>query len=155
MFGPIEPAAVAARDGLTLLRDVIAGRLPAPPMARAMNFTFVSAEPGRVEMSGTPTAEHLNPLGMVHGGWFATVLDSVMGCAVHTTVPRGSAYTTIEIKTNFVRALSAGQGPVRAIGEVTHPGRRIALAEGKLLDAGGKLIATGSTSCFIFEAPQG
>jgi uncharacterized protein (TIGR00369 family) len=106
---------------------------------------------GRVVFIGTPTRAHYNPLGTVHGGWAATLLDSCMGCAVHTTLPAGKGYTTLEIKISYLRAMTDKTGTVRAEGVVLHAGRRSALAEGKLIDAAGKLLAHGTTTCMIFD----
>ena len=149
-YGLIERATLETLDGLTLIQRMAAGELPGPSMAQTLNFWMETVERGRVVFRGEPRAGFFNPLGTVHGGWCATLLDSCMGCAVHTTLGVGVGYTTIEIKTNFVRALTLDSGPVDAEGTVTHSGRRIALAEGRITDTQGRLIATGSTSCLIF-----
>jgi uncharacterized protein (TIGR00369 family) len=152
-FGFIDPAALKDLDGLTLMQRMAAGELPGATMAETMNFRVKTVENGRVVFTGMPTRGFFNPLGTVHGGWFATLLDSCMGCAIHTTLGKGIGYTTIEIKANFVRALTLDNiGPVEAEGRVTHPGRRIALADGRITDAQGRLVATGTTSCLIFGA---
>ena len=150
-FGFIDPAILKELDGLTIMQRMTAGTLPGPAMAKTLNFRAHLVEKGRVVFQGTPTTAFYNPLGIVHGGWAATLLDSCMGCAIHTTLGRGIGYTTIEIKTNFVRAMTADTGPVDAEGKVTHSGRRVALAEGRITDRQGRLIATGTTSCLIFE----
>lgn len=149
-YGLIERATLEKLDGLTLIQRMAAGELPGPSMAQTLNFWIETVEKGRVVFRGEPKAGFFNPLGTVHGGWCATLLDSCMGCAVHTTLGTGVGYTTIEIKTNFVRALNLDSGLVDAEGKVTHSGRRVALAEGRITDAQGRLIATGSTSCLIF-----
>jgi uncharacterized protein (TIGR00369 family) len=149
-FGFIDQESLNELDGLTLMQRMADGSLPAPTMAQTMNFGVQLVDKGRVIFRGTPTSGVFNPLGTVHGGWFATLLDSCMGCAIHTTLGKGIGYTTIEIKTNFIRALGLDSGPVDAEGKVTHAGRRIALAEGRITDAQGRLVATGTTSCLIF-----
>ena len=149
-FGFVDPAVLKELDGLTLLQRMAEGLLPGPTMAETMNFGMLTIEKGRVVFRGEPRLGFFNPLGTVHGGWAATLLDSCMGCAIHTTLAKGIGYTTIEIKTNFVRAMTMDTGPVDAEGRVTHAGRRIALAEGRLTDAQGRLLATGTTSCLIF-----
>jgi uncharacterized protein (TIGR00369 family) len=149
-YGIVEPAILAELDGLTFIQRMAAGELPGPSMAQTLNFWIDTVEKGRVVFCGEPKAGFFNPLGTVHGGWCATLLDSCMGCAVHSTLGKGVGFTTIEIKTNFVRALTLESGIVSAEGKVTHTGRRIALAEGRITDAQGRLVATGSTSCLIF-----
>ncbi len=104
-------------------------------------------------MNLTPAEYHYNPIGTMHGGILATLLDSVMGCAVHTTLPRGRAYTTLEIKVNYVRAVTDASGELAAEGRVVHTGRRSAVAEGKVTDAKGRLCATASTTCLVFDLP--
>mgnify|MGYP003529162754 CR=1 FL=1 len=150
VFGLADPARIKQLDGLALLRGMADGTVPAPTMAETLNYWFHVIENGRVVFRGEPKAGFFNPLGTVHGGWCATLLDSCMGCAIHSTLGKGVGYTTIEIKTNFVRALTLDSGLVEAEGRVTHAGRRVALAEGRVTDAKGRLIATGTTSCLIF-----
>jgi len=141
--------AVKSLSGLELLRAALEGRLPVAPMAALMNMGFAAVEEGRVVFTGRPDAQHLNPLGSVHGGFAATILDSAMGCAVHTTLPAGVGYTTLEFKINLVRAMSVTTGEVRCEGWVVHRGRSIATAEGRLVDPNGKIVAHGSTTCMI------
>ena len=141
-------------DGLAFLRRIASGELPPPPMATLLGFDIAELEEGRVTFSCTPAEQHYNPIGMVHGGLAMTLLDSAMGCAVHSTLPAGSAYTTLEVKTNFVRALNAGTGRVLATGEVLHRGSRVATAEGRIVaEDSGKLLAHASTTCLIMPAP--
>ena len=147
---PLPPEALAKMTGLEQFLEIIAGRLPPPPIGTAMNFRAVSAAEGLIVFEGEPSAAFLNPLGLVHGGWHAAMLDSVMGCAVHTTLAPGFLFTTIEMKVNYVRALLPGTGTVRAEGRVISRGARIATSEGKLLDAKGRLIAHGTETCLIF-----
>lgn len=149
LYGTIDPALLRELDGLALIQGMAEGRVPGPTMAQTLNFGIKLVEKGRVIFTGAPLPGFFNPLGTVHGGWCATLLDSCMGCAVHTTLGKGVGYTTIEIKTNFVRALGLDSGIVEAEGKVTHAGRRIALAEGRIVDAQGRLVASGTTSCLI------
>jgi uncharacterized protein (TIGR00369 family) len=149
---PVEMAsAIAELSGLERMRRVIAGELPQSPIARLMNFRMVEAEPGRAIFEGVPEEYHYNPIGMVHGGFAATMLDSAMGCAVHTLLPARVGYTTLEFKLNFVKPVKASTGPVRAIGTVLHSGRTTSLAEGRLVSADGALHAHATTTCLIFR----
>lgn len=146
---------IASRTGLEFLQAVFSGELPHPPIGETLNFMPISAEYGRVVFQGTPTAAHYNPIGSIHGGWAATLLDSCVGCAVQSVLPQGKGYTTLELKVNYVRGLSAETGPVRAEGKVVHAGSRTATAEGRLVDAAGKLYAHATTTCMILELPRG
>ena len=132
-------------------RAIVSGELPAPPISELMGFRAVEAEPGRALFEMEPGPQHYNPIGSVHGGVALTLLDSAMGCAVHTTLDAGVGYTTIEVKTNFVRPITADTGLIRCEGVVLHRGSRIATAEGRLTDADGKLLAHGTTSCLILS----
>ncbi|SKA32475.1 uncharacterized domain 1-containing protein [Enhydrobacter aerosaccus] len=145
---PIEQA--RTMDGLTLARGIMEGRLPAPPIARTLGFGISEVEAGRVVFGYEPVADHYNPLGSIHGGIAATLLDSVMGFSVHTTLKAGSSYTTVEIKINYVRAMTPNTGKVRAEGKIINVGSRIATAEGRLTDSTGRLLAHGTTTCLIF-----
>ena len=136
-FGLINPVTLKDLDGLALLQGMRDGTIPSPTMAQTLNYWFDTVEKGRVVFRGAPIAGIFNPLGTVHGGWCATLLDSCMGCAIHSTLGKGIGYTTIEIKTNFVRALTLDSGDVLAEGTVTHAGRRVALAEGRVTDGQG------------------
>jgi len=149
--GLVPMSEVARQSGLALLQGMLAGRYPPPPMAVTLGFQLIEAGPGRAVFEGTPAVSHYNALGAVHGGWAATILDSCLGCAVHSTVPPGAGYTTLEIKIHFVRAIAAGMGPLQAIGTVVHPGRQVATAEARLVDASGKVFAHGTTTCLIFQ----
>lgn len=149
---PIEMAAtIAELSGLERMRRVIAGELPPPPIAQLMNIRLVEAAEGLAVFAGTPDEYHYNPIGMVHGGFAATLLDSAMGCAVHTMLPARVGYTTLEFKVNFLRPLKASTGVVRAEGKVLHSGRTTALAEGRLVSADGTLFAHATTTCLIFR----
>src|SRR2546423_6268032 len=133
-------------SGLELLQKVVAGELPRPPMADLMNFDLVEVGEGSAVFSAQPAEYHYNPIGVVHGGLAATLLDSAMGCAVHSTLPAGAAYTTLEIKVNFIRAITMKTGPVRCEAKVIHVGARTATAEGRLVDEAGRLYAHGTTT---------
>src|SRR5215210_5840467 len=133
------------------IQAIFRGELPAPPISELMGFRGVEAEPGRAVFEMTPGPQHYNPIGSVHGGIALTLLDSAMGCAVHTTLAAGVGYTTLEVKTNFVRPITAETGLIRCEGVVLHEGSRVATAEGKLTDDGGKLLAHGTTTCLILR----
>ena len=139
-------------SGLELLQRAIAGEFPPPPIAKLMDIRLTEVTRGRAIFSGTPQEFHYNPLGSVHGGYGATLLDSAMGCAVHSTLQPGDIYTTLEFKINFLRALTQQTGPVRAIGTVLNETRTTALAEGRIEDAAGKLYAFATTTCAIRRA---
>ncbi len=143
---------LAGKTGLETFALMLAGEIPFPAMAETLDFQLIDVGPGRAVFQGRPLLRHYNPLGSVHGGWFATLLDSAVGCAVHTTLPAGKAYTTAELKINITRPLSVKVPLVRAIGEVIHVGRRMATAEGRMVGPDGKLYAHASTTCFLFDA---
>lgn len=151
-IGVVTPDVLLSYDGLSFLRALIAGELPAPPIAETLGFSLAEAEPGRAVFIGTPSFRHYNPIGTVHAGFAATLLDSCVACAVQTTLAKGEAYTTLELKLNLVRALTEKVGPVRAEGRVVHRGRQVATAEGYLKDGDGKLYAHATTTCIIFPA---
>ena len=121
------------------------------PIAQLLGFKLVEVEPGHAVFECVPGEQHYNPIGVVHGGLAMTLLDSAMGCCVQTRMPAGSAYTTLEAKTNLVRAITDKTGRLRATGEVVHLGNRIATAEGRLEDAGGKLYAHATTTCIVLN----
>ena len=150
-----DPQALAAAGrsmaGIDFLRAIRDGRLPAPPIARLMGFSLVEVEPGHAVFEVVPGERHYNPIGVVHGGLAMTLLDSAMGCAVHSHLPLGSGYTTLEAKTNLVRAITVATGKLRAIGVTVHVGKRMATAEGRLDDAAGKLYAHSSTTCIVLS----
>jgi uncharacterized protein (TIGR00369 family) len=137
-------------SGLEYIRALFEGRLPPPPMAATMGFDGVEAEEGRAVFRSQAAEFLYNPIGVVHGGFAMTLLDSALGCAVHTTLARGERYTTLETKVNFVRAVTAETGPVRCEGTIINRGRRIATAEGRLVaERTGKMLAHGTTTCLI------
>ncbi len=148
-YGVIPLEAARTMDALPLFQEMLAGRLPAPPIAEALGFCLSEVELGRAVFGYEPVAAHFNPLGSIHGGIAATLLDSVMGCAIHSTLKAGNGFTTLEIKINYVRAMTDKTGKVRAEGKVINVGSRIATAEGRLVDAAGKLLAHGTTTCMI------
>lgn len=150
-----DRVAMASREtllsmsGLAFMEQMLAGQLPRPPIAEGMNYTLTSVAEGRVVFTGTPRPGHCNPMGGVHGGWYGTLLDSCMGCAVMTKVPKGRFYTTLEYKINITRALAPGT-EITAEGLVDHAGRTTAVAHGEIRGvADGKLYATGTTTCLI------
>ena len=144
------PKAAAGRSGLELLQEMIAHRLPPPPIANLMGFTVAFVEEGKAVFEGEPGEYLYNPIGVVHGGYAMTLLDSAMGVAVHTTLKAGERYTTLETKVNFVRAITLDTGLVRCEGHIVYRGGTIATAEGKLTAASdGKLLAHGTTTCLI------
>jgi uncharacterized protein (TIGR00369 family) len=154
-----DPALVAEAgkglSGLDLLRGLRDGTIPGAPIGALIGMVFTEVEEGRIVMHLTPAEYHYNPIGTMHGGVLATLLDSVMGCAVHSTLPAGRAYTTLEIKVNYVRAVTEASGQLAAVGNVVHTGRRSAVAEGKVTDAKGRLCATATTTCLVFDLPAG
>ena len=136
-------------SGLAFMEAILAGEGPQPPIAKTLNYRLDAVAPGRVAFRGTPLFAHTNPMGTVHGGWYGTLLDSAMACAVMTTVPRGSAYTTLEYKVNVTRNLPVGT-EILCEGAVLHGGRSTGVATGELRGAAdGTLYATGSTTCLI------
>lgn len=149
-FEPIPLETLKTLAGIDVIRGMLEGRLPAPPIAHTLGFALTEAEAGRVTFSCQPTGAHYNPLGSVHGGLYGTLLDSCMGCAVHTMLPAGTGYTTLEYGVHLVRAMTDKTGPVRAEGKVVHIGKRMATAEGRLIDANGTLYAHGTTTCLVF-----
>lgn len=151
-YGVVDMAEAAGISGLEVLRAIIAGRLPAPPISRTLSFHLTEADEGRAVFTGTPSFEVYNPLGTVHGGWTATLLDSALACAVHSTLQPGEGYTTLEFKVNCVRPITETSGEMRCEGKVVHRGGRIATSEAQLVDAAGKLYAHGSETCMIFPA---
>jgi uncharacterized protein (TIGR00369 family) len=136
--------------GLEYLQAMITGSIPPPPIVNLMNMTLVSAEVGKVTFTCDPHESQYNPIGTVHGGLVCTLLDSVAGCAVQTTLPKGQAYTSLEIKINYLRPVLATTGTLTAVGTVTKPGRRAAFAEGTVTDSQGRLVATASSTLLIF-----
>lgn len=151
--GLARPEQLAGKSGREILEGMMSGELPYPPMNETMNMTLLEVGNGRAVFQGIPLPQHYNPLGTVHGGWFATLLDSALGCAVQTTLPAGRSYTTAELSINIVRPASHKTGPLRAIGTLIHGGRQMATAEARIEDEAGKLYAHATTTCFVFDVP--
>ncbi|WP_426165434.1 PaaI family thioesterase [Sandarakinorhabdus sp. DWP1-3-1] len=147
---PADLARMTDLSGLELMQRMLGGQLPGAPMALLMGSKGGSAGPGWVEFLATPGLQHYNPIGTVHGGYAATLLDSCMGCAVHTSLAAGIGYTTVDLNITYLRAMTIATGEVTARGEVISSGRRIATARGTLSDSQGRTIATGTTTCLVF-----
>ncbi len=150
--GVVPRDVLLSHDGLGFLRAIVDGFLPQPPITGTLGFRLVEAENGRAVFEGVPEFRHYTPMGTVHGGFAATLLDSAVACTVHTTLAKGETYTTLELKLNLVRPLTAEVGPVRAEGRLIHRGRTVATADGHLRDAAGRLYAHATTTCLIFPA---
>jgi uncharacterized protein (TIGR00369 family) len=151
-YGVVPIETLLQYDGLTFVRGLLTGQFPAPPMTQTLGFTLTEADTGRAVFTGEPQSRHYNPIGSVHGGFAMTLLDSALGCAIHTTLGKGETYTTLEIKVNLVRPLTKETGQVRAEGRVIHRGRTVATSEGDIRDSSGKLYAHATTTCMIFPA---
>ncbi len=147
-------SAMAAMNGLQQMQALLRGELPAPSIGRTLDFLLIEVSDGVAIYQGTPGPGHLNPMGAVHGGWYATLLDSALGCSIHTRMPVGKAYTTLELKVNLIRALKPNIQRVRAIGRVIHVGNQTAIAEARLEGPDGKLYAHGTTTCLVFDVPS-
>ena len=141
--------AAPSMPGIEYLRAMIRGEYPPPPIAMALGFTLEEVEEGRAVFGLEPAEFHYNPIGMVHGGVAATMLDSAMGCAVHSRLPAGAGYTTLEMKVNLLRAITIDTGPVRCEGTLLHLGRTTALAEARMTDSAGRLLAHATSTCLI------
>jgi uncharacterized protein (TIGR00369 family) len=152
-YGVVPLRDAAGTSGLAFLSSMLADRLPAPPFTRWARTILVEVSEGRAVFEGEPSADFLNPLGTVHGGWTAGILDSAMACAVHTTLKAGEGYTTLEYKIHCVRPVLPTTGLVRCEGVVLSRARRAATSEGRLYDPAGKLLAHGTETCLIFDVP--
>jgi uncharacterized protein (TIGR00369 family) len=150
-YGVTPTDAMKSVSGLDFLQRIVDGRLPRPPISQTLDFALVAVANGTATFEGHPAAEHYNPIGSVHGGYAATLLDSCMACAVQSTLAQGFGYTTLEFKISLVRGMTADTGTVKAVGTVLTSGRRIATAEGRLVDTEGRLLATGTTTCLVLE----
>ncbi len=147
---PFVPLASARElSGIEYLQRMLAGECAAAPISRLLGFRLTDVSNGHAEFECTPGEQHYNPIGVVHGGLAMTLLDSAMGCSIHSLLPKGAGYTTLEVKVNLVRAVTQQTGLVRAIGRVIHQGRSTVTAEGRLEDSAGKLYAHGTTTCII------
>lgn len=154
-----DPLALAAAArglaGRAALEAVLRGELPPPPMADLLRFGISAVGEGEVQFTCTPDESMYNPIGSVHGGVVCSLLDSVIGCAVHTTLPAGQTYTSVDLQVSYLRGITAASAPLAAVGRVTKPGRRIAFAVGEVRDAGGRLVATGTGSCLVIPIDEG
>lgn len=146
-----RPTACAARglSGLEYMQRLIKGQFPSPPIAATLGFNILEVEFGRAVFEVVPAEYHYNPIGIVHGGLASTLLDSALGCAIHTTLPAGTGYTTLELHINFIWALTDKTGLVRCEGKVLHTGKQVATAEARIYDEAGKLYAHATTTCMI------
>ena len=144
---------VVGLTGLELMQAMLNAELPYAAIAKTLDFLIVEVGEGTAIFQGTPRAEHLNPMGTVHGGWFATLLDSALGCAVHTRMEPGRGYTTAELGINLVKAVTPKVQRVRAEGRVIHSGRQLATAEARLVGPDGTLYAHATTTCLVFDLP--
>ncbi len=144
---------IADMTGLEQMQAMLRGELPYAAIARTLDFLIVEVGDGSAVFQGTPRLEHLNPMGTVHGGWFATLLDSALGCAVHTRMAPGRGYTTAELGINLVKAITPKVQRVRAEGRVIHCGRQLATAEARLVGPDGTLYAHATTTCLVFDLP--
>ncbi|MDG5976302.1 phenylacetic acid degradation-like protein [Hydrogenophaga taeniospiralis CCUG 15921] len=152
--GVARPDQVAGMSGIDMLRAMLRGDIPYAAIAKTLDFLVIDIGDGSATFQGTPGPQHFNPMGTVHGGWFATLLDSALGCAVHTKMPAGRGYTTAELSVNIVRALTPKVPRVRAIGRVIHSGRQLATADAQLIGPDGTLYAHATTTCLVFEMPS-
>ena len=152
-YGVTPAEAMASMAGIDFLRALFAGQLPAPPIMQNIEPFDYSAEPGIIAFSSIPGFRHYNPIGSVHGGYAAILLDSAMGLAVHSMLPRGTGYTTLEFKISFIRGMTKDTGVVRSEGCTLNVGRRAATAEARITDSKGRLLAHATTTCLVFEIP--
>ena len=150
-FGVVSREAAVGVSGLEFLRGIMGRTYPAPPFAETTDIWIVEAESGRIVFSAQPSARFYNPLGTVHGGWISTLLDSAMGCAVHSLTKTGQAFTTVDMTISFVRPVFEKTGTLRCEGKVIHAGNRIATSEGRVWDRAGTLVAHGTETCMIFD----
>src|SRR6187401_1709508 len=154
-YGVTLTQVMASMPGVDFVRAIFDGKLPAPPIMQTVEPFDSTAEPGVVVFHSIPGFRHYNPIGSVHGGYAATLLDSAMGLAVHSALPAGSGYTTLEFKVSFIRGMTKDTGPVRTEGRTLNVGRRAATAEARITDAKGRLLAHATTTCLVFEIPKG
>ena len=153
-YDVVPPHVMASMTGLEFMQAVLDGRMPAPPITRTMGFLVTRVEKGFAQAEAIPSFDYYNPIGSVHGGYAATLMDTVLGCSVHTALDKGQGYTTLEFKISFIKAITKDTGPIRAEGRVISAGRRAATAEAHLKDASGKLLAHATTTCLVFDIPQ-
>lgn len=151
-YGVVTRDVLLAQDGLSFLKGILNGTFPHPPLSETLGFHLVAVEESRAAFEALPEYRHYNPIGTVHAGLAATMLDSALGCAIFSTLKKGEAWTTLELKLNLVRPLTQDTGLIRAEGRVIHRGRTVATSEGDLKDRAGKLYAHATTTCMIFPA---
>jgi uncharacterized protein (TIGR00369 family) len=153
-----DPMVAAAHtrtlSGLEYMQAILAGSIAAPPIAALMNMKLLEVEQGRVIFAVEPAEYHYNPMGTVHGGLAATLVDSAMACAIYSMAPPGITYTTIELHLNYIRPITSQTGRIRSIGEIIHVGRRLATAQARLLDDQDKLYGHATTTCLVIELKQ-
>jgi uncharacterized protein (TIGR00369 family) len=152
IYGVVPADALRSLSGLDFLKGIVEGTQPSPPISELLGFHLVEVEEGRAVFEGLPEFRHYNPIGTVHGGFAATLLDSALGCSVFSTLRQRDAWTTLELKLNYVRPMSKDTGLVRAEGRIIHRGRTVATAQGELKDSAGKLYVHATTTCMIFPA---
>jgi uncharacterized protein (TIGR00369 family) len=151
----LSPEKIMAMSGLDFIRAIRDGSHPPPPMAQLIGFDLAEAEEGRIVFCGTPSERHLNPMGVIHGGYAATLLDSCMTCAVQSALKPGLAATTLDLVIHFTKAATPQSGELRAEGKTVHVGRQFATAEGRLTDGKGRILAHATTSCLVFPLRAG
>ncbi len=154
-YGVTPTEVMAAMPGIDFVRAIFDGKLPAPPIMQTIEPFDSAVEPGVVVMHSVPGFRHYNPIGSVHGGYAATLLDSAMGLAVHSALPAGTGYTTLEFKISFIRGMTRDSGAVRTEGRTLNVGRRAATAEARITDSKGRLLAHATTTCLVLEFPKG
>jgi uncharacterized protein (TIGR00369 family) len=153
-FGVVPLSVLASRPGLDFVRGIFDQTLPQPPIMQTVEPFDCTAEAGHVVIHSVPSLQHYNPIGSVHGGYAATLLDSAMGLAVQTMCPQGTGYTTLEFKVSFIKGMTKDSGVVRTEGKTLSFGRRAATAEGRIMDSKGRLLAHATTTCLVFELPK-
>ena len=150
--GVAKAEQIAGMNGMEAMQAMLRGEIPYAAIAQTLDFLILEVDVGRAVFQGSPGPTHLNPMGGIHGGWYATLLDSALGCAIHTMMPVGRGYTTAELSVNLVKAINPAKTPrVRAIGAVVHCGRQLATAEARIVGPDGTLYAHGTTTCLVFE----
>jgi uncharacterized protein (TIGR00369 family) len=154
-YGVTPTQVVASMPGIDFVRAMFAGKLPSPPIMQTIEPFDYAAESGVISFQSVPGFRHYNPIGSVHGSYAAALLDSAMGLAVHSMLPAGSGYTTLEFKISFIRGMTKDTGPVRSEGRTLSVGRRAATAEARITDSKGRLLAHATTTCLVFEIPAG
>lgn len=154
-YGLARPDQIAGRTGLEQMHAMLAGELPAPTICETLDFIMTEAREGWAEFRGTPSDRILNPMGIVHGGWVMTLLDSALGCAVHTTMAPGEGYVSLDTDVKFIKPITPATGEVIVTARVLTRGRQVATAEGRAVDSDGRVLALGTSSCLIRQMPQG